>query len=750
MSRLRSPQRGVPLEEQAVTTDTGATTEPTDDRVKVLEAFNLALKQESHVLRARPEILWQQMYNRLQWDQEPVLKVLAPALAQRSAPGAAPWLRTRTAPRESSARARTFTGNFKDVRSCGFSPDGRLIVAATAVELPGSGRLESSVRVWDVDRGLEVLALKHDNVTVCKFSPDGRYLVSGAASEHPTVKLWDVGTGAELRTLKPTGGVVACAVSPDGCFVLAGGHPDNWSKDPTTLKLWDVGTGAELVTLKERKRQHTSACAFSPDGRFIVSVHRPIGEAPMTVLWDRKGGKVLRTLPYDSPCAFSPDGRFVVSSVVARNEWGREIGIALKLWDPRSGKELRTITTEDGDPGACAVSPNGRWLVWACNDATLRLIDADSGVELGKLSGHDRNVNSCAFSPDGRFIVSASGDDTLKIWDVEEAVKAGAPTGSREGATDDALDSYDRLSDAAATSESGRGGFRQILSARSPDGRSLYRDETSPGTFFLYPRNPNEPCREFFNWLGRGPAAAFFFGPNGRLYILAHPGTEIVERVGEEDHTSFLKTDRKVLWDCESGAEPRELPDEFSGGWPEFSPDGRFIVSAVGGTLQLLDVDSGRAQPRNLQSHTSENLDFEVSPDGRFIAASNSEGIFASEIALWDVESGSELAILPVAVSVGCVAFHPTLPQLVYTPRGQVGSIVIREEQPWERQAFDLVGIEYGPIIVTAFDHDGHLEVPCPGCREALKVNRSQLGREMVCPDAGCRTRLRLNPFTLM
>ena len=33
------------------------------------------------------------------------------------------------------------------------------------------------------------------------------------------------------------------------------------------------------------------------------------------------------------------------------------------------------------------------------------------------LEGHTRNINSAAFSPDGKFIVSAANDGTIRIWD---------------------------------------------------------------------------------------------------------------------------------------------------------------------------------------------------------------------------------------------------------------------------------------------------------------------------------------------
>ena len=42
--------------------------------------------------------------------------------------------------------------------------------------------------------------------------------------------------------------------------------------------------------------------------------------------------------------------------------------------------------------------------------------DTESGSELITLRGHNGEVNSVAFSSDGRRIVSASDDETIKVW----------------------------------------------------------------------------------------------------------------------------------------------------------------------------------------------------------------------------------------------------------------------------------------------------------------------------------------------
>ena len=69
---------------------------------------------------------------------------------------------------------------FSPLTGVAFAPDGRYVAAVGA---------DSVVRVWDMDTGMEILALKdHDKpVYGVAFSPDGKHLASG--SEDETVKV---------------------------------------------------------------------------------------------------------------------------------------------------------------------------------------------------------------------------------------------------------------------------------------------------------------------------------------------------------------------------------------------------------------------------------------------------------------------------------------------------------------------------------------------------------------------------------
>jgi hypothetical protein len=146
----------------------------TDDRRATLEAFARALRREMHPLAERPELTWQQLHNRLQWEGDAIAELLADERQRRSRPGARPWIHRYSRLRESEALVRILGGQADNVDDCAVSPDGTWIVSAG-----------STLKIWDVASGSEraTLAGHTDSVLGCAVSPDGSRIVSAGLDE---------------------------------------------------------------------------------------------------------------------------------------------------------------------------------------------------------------------------------------------------------------------------------------------------------------------------------------------------------------------------------------------------------------------------------------------------------------------------------------------------------------------------------------------------------------------------------------
>ncbi len=324
-------------------------------------------------------------------------------------------------------------------------------------------------------------------------------------------------------------------------------------------------------------------------------------------------------------CAFSSDGRYLLSASSDNS---------LRLWDSDTGKEMRQFTGHTGWVNGCAFSNDGRLILSASSDHTLRLWDSDTGRQIRQFTGHTGGVNSCAFSNDGRLILSASNDRTLRLWDSDTGRQIRQFTGHTKWINSCAFSNDSRLILSASSdhtlrlwdSDTGRqirqftghtGGVKSC--AFSNDGR-LILSASSDKTLRLWDSDTGRQIRQFAGHTIGVKSCAF--SNDGRLILSA----------------SSDKTLR--LWDRDTGEEIRQFTGHT--GWINscaFLNDDRLILSVSGdGTLRLWDRDTGR-QIRQFAGHTDWVNSCAFSNDGRLILSASSD----NTLRLWDRATGKEM-----------------------------------------------------------------------------------------------------------
>jgi WD40 repeat protein/predicted Ser/Thr protein kinase len=304
--------------------------------------------------------------------------------------------------------------------------------------------------------------LHSNGVVSAEFSRDGRRILS--ASHDGTARLWDAGTGKEMRAFAGHDGSLGPAqFSEDGRHILTFGGdtqhryarltPDGKSTTVSTslrysdqtVRLWNAETGRQLLLLTNTSSQFADA-ALSPDGRRIVTASLD-GTAR---LWDAATGRLLHTFAGHAASVrsvrFSPDGARVVTTSYGtkyRYKFQKSAGslsssggsmsvhekFIARIWDAETGAQTAALRTQPG-PGLvgrletadsltlAAFSPDGTTIVTApAAVKNLCVWDARSGAVRARLFGHTHEVNSAVFSRDGARVLTASSDQTARLWD---------------------------------------------------------------------------------------------------------------------------------------------------------------------------------------------------------------------------------------------------------------------------------------------------------------------------------------------
>jgi WD40 repeat protein len=528
---------------------------------------------------------------------------------------------------------RTLSGHRDMILSVAFSPNGKLVATASA---------DHTAMLWDVDLGqrdtggrnvtapLQELRGHSNFVYAVAFSPDGKFLATGSADH--TAKIWQVDSGKELGTF---GGskqddndieVRSVCFSPDGQRLATAGTDG-------AVRIWNAAMRSSLVlggipllkvftnftSAPGTRRPALNSVAFSPNSDMVAA-----GSDDGTVqIWEASTGELQLTLPGHAggtnSVVFAPHRRILASA-------GSD-GL-INLWSLSLGGE---VFSADDSPNAIAFSPDGMHIATGGNGSTAHL-RATTGDDLHVLVGHSEPVMDVAFAPDGKRLVTASLDNTVKIWDVasgamlqsfdgppknsggflsvafsnQGVIAAGTASGSvilwnKDGQNAGALNSPDSVK----TNSDGRVPNRVWAVAFRQDGKELaaaYGDTTAR----IWDIDSKRKLQEL--WGHRGEVLGITFSPDGKYVATA-----------SRDNSA-------KLWDVVTGKEKKTYnghTDAVSA--VAFTPNGQHLAtSGHDYTIRLWGTASG-VEELTLSS-PSQVAKVAVSPNGKHLGTANLDG----------------------------------------------------------------------------------------------------------------------------
>jgi cytochrome c len=299
-------------------------------------------------------------------------------------------------------------GHGGSIRALAVSPDGAMAL---------TGSFDTSAIRWSLRHNLaeQVLRLHESAVNAVAILNDGRAVTAGADA---IIGIWMPGKPVPDAILRGhEGPIVSLAVSPDGTTLASA----SWDR---TVRLWPLAGGPPVVL--EGHQQNVNGVVFAADGTAVVSA----GYDTTVRIWPlpQPAYPIVAELPAPlNAVTTAPDGEIAAAGADGR----------VYFLSP-SGKRRGAAQALSTPVVALAISRDGARIAAAGPTGAVALIDRNPRSVIRTLAGRGVPVWALAFLPDGRTLLTAGGDRTIRRWDAE----TGEPLDPPERGPEDPLAAY--------------------------------------------------------------------------------------------------------------------------------------------------------------------------------------------------------------------------------------------------------------------------------------------------------------------
>lgn len=394
------------------------------------------------------------------------------------------------------------------------------------------------------------------------------------------------------------------------------------------IEVWKLEAGAHRRLADIKATNIVSSVVFSTSGVLISG-----DKDGVISLWeagDENQGHATELRGHSDSItnlAVSLDGRFLVSA---------SSDDTVRVWDLLGKKETGTFVAHDDAVLCVAVSPDGELVASGGWGNTIWIWQLKTGTKLRALEGHTGSILNLGFSPDGKWLVSSSEDRTARVWEVERGVPVVVLPGHRSDLTTVAFvgsrghgqlitgeaDGIVRLWDVDSI------GQRDELTTLRGHERPVTMIGFSPGRSMVISSSVDRTLR-LWNLQTRRLAGVLLGHADNITALAVHP---------DGLHVASASRDATVrIWDIDQGevvalwhAEKRE---KLYIRTVTYSPDGLLLASgADDGRIRIWDARFGRLL-HDFAAHDDKLLEIAFTPDGKLLASAAGQ-----LIKLWRVD----------------------------------------------------------------------------------------------------------------